>query len=96
MKFNINKTYLISIGTRQQLNKVVDPFSVVKTLDNDISQSDTVWNLGLIFESSLIVISAFASTFHKYANLVSMMNVIYICFVIINFVNGSNNIGSFD
>ena len=49
LKFNIDKTDLIIIDTKQ-LNKIVDYFSV-KTLGNDTLQSYTVWNLYVIFNS---------------------------------------------
>ena len=50
LKLNSNKTEFIIIGTKQQRNKLSNHFPV-KLLDNDISPSDSVRNLGVIFDS---------------------------------------------
>ena len=50
-KANADKTDLIIIGTKQQRNKIVD-YVPVKILGNNISPSDTVWNLGVVFDSN--------------------------------------------
>ena len=54
---NSNKTEFIIIGTKQQRHKLSNHFPV-KLLDNDISPSDSVRNLGVIFDSDF--------SFHKY------------------------------
>ena len=48
LKLNVDKTYQIIIGTKQQQNKIVDYFPI-KILGNDISPSNTVRNLGVVF-----------------------------------------------
>ena len=50
LKLNPDKTYLIIIGTKQQRNKVINHFPV-KVLGSDTFPSDTVRNLGVIFDS---------------------------------------------
>ena len=50
LKLNPDKTYLIIIGTKQQRNKVINHFPV-KLLGSDTFPSDTVRNLGVIFDS---------------------------------------------
>ena len=50
LKLNSNKTEFIIIGTKQQRRKLSNHFPV-KLLDNDISPSDSVRNLGVIFDS---------------------------------------------
>ena len=50
LKLNPYKTYLIIIGTKQQRNKVINHFPV-KLLGSDTFPSDTVRNLGVIFDS---------------------------------------------
>ena len=57
LKLNSNKTEFIIIGTKQQRHKLSDHFPV-KLLDNDISPSDSVRNLGVIFDSDF--------SFHKH------------------------------
>ena len=57
LKRNVKKTDLIIIGTKQQRNKIVDYFPI-KILGNDTSLSDTVWNLGVVFDSDF--------SFHQY------------------------------
>ena len=57
LKLNSNKTELIIIGTKQQRHKLSNHFPV-KLLDNDISPSDSVRNLGVIFDSDF--------SFHKH------------------------------
>ena len=57
LKLNSNKTEFIIIGTKQQRNKLSNHFPV-KLLDNDISPSDSVRNLGVIFDSDF--------SFHKH------------------------------
>ena len=54
---NSNKTEFIIIGTKQQRHKLSNHFPV-KLLDNDISPSDSVRNLGVIFDSDF--------SFHKH------------------------------
>ena len=56
LKLNSNKTEFIIIGTKQQRHKLSNHFPV-KLLDNDISPSDSVRNLGVIFDSDF--------SFHK-------------------------------
>ena len=53
LKFDADKTDLIIIGTK----KIVDYFPV-KILSNDISPSETVRNLGVVFDSNF--------SFHQY------------------------------
>jgi len=50
LKFNVDTTDLIIIGIKQQRNKIVD-YSPVKLRGNDASPSDTVRNLGVVFDS---------------------------------------------
>ena len=57
IKLNSNKTEFIIIGTKQQIHKLSNHFSV-KLLDNDIYPSDSVRNLGVIFDSDF--------SFHKH------------------------------
>ena len=56
LKLNSNETEFIIIGTEQQRHKLSNHFPV-KLLDNDISPSDSVRNLGVIFDSDF--------SFHK-------------------------------
>ena len=65
LKLIVDKTDLIITGTKQQRNKTVDYFPV-KILGNDTSPSQTVQNLGVVFDR----------TFQKYANHVSIIYVI--------------------
>ena len=58
LKLNYNKTEFIIIGTKQQRHKLSNHFPV-KLLDNDISPSDSVRNLGVIFDSDF----SFTNTF---------------------------------
>ena len=57
LKLNSNKTEFIIIGTKQQRHKLSNHFPF-KLLDNDISPSDNVRNLGVIFDSDF--------SFHKH------------------------------
>ena len=57
LKLNSDKTEFIIIGTKQQRQKLSNHFPV-KLLDNDISPSDSVRNLGVIFDSDF--------SFHKH------------------------------
>ena len=50
LKLNSDKTEFIIIGTKQQRHKLSNHFPV-KLLDNNISPSDSVRNLGVIFDS---------------------------------------------
>ena len=50
LKLNPDKTDLIIIGTKQQRNKVINHFPV-KLLGSDTFPSDTVRNLGVVFDS---------------------------------------------
>ena len=50
LKLNPDKTDLIIIGTKQQRNRVINHFPV-KLLGSDTFPSDTVCNLGVIFDS---------------------------------------------
>ena len=50
LKLNPDKTDLIIIGTKQQRNRVINHFPV-KLLGSDTFLSDTVRNLGVIFDS---------------------------------------------
>ena len=51
LKLNVDNTDIIITGTKQQRNKTVDYFPV-KILGNDTSPSDTVRNLGVVFDSN--------------------------------------------
>ena len=51
-KLNSDKTEFIIIGTKQQRHKLSNHFPV-KLLDNDICPSDSVRNLGVVFDSCL-------------------------------------------
>ena len=59
LQFNSDKTEFIIIGTKQQRHKLSYHLPV-KLLDNDISPSDIVCNLGVIFDSDFI--------FHKHVS----------------------------
>ena len=59
IKLNSDKTEFIIIGTKQQRHKLSNHFPV-KLLDNDISSSDSVRNLGVIFDSDF--------SFHKHVS----------------------------
>ena len=50
LKLNPNKTNLIVFGTKQQRNRVISHFSV-KLLGSDTFPSDTVRNLGIVFDN---------------------------------------------
>ena len=50
LKLNPDKTNLIIIGTKQQRNRVINHFPV-KLLGSDTFPSDTVCNLGVVFDS---------------------------------------------
>ena len=58
-KLNSDKTEFIIIGTKQQRHKLSNHFPV-KLLDNDISPSDSVRNLGVVFDSDF--------SFHKHVS----------------------------
>ena len=57
LKLNSNKTEFNIIGTKQLRHKLSNHFPV-KLLDNDISPSDSVRNLGVIFDNDF--------SFHKH------------------------------
>ena len=59
LKLNSDKTEFIIIGTKHQRQKLSNHFPV-KLLDNDISPSDSVRNLGVIFDSDF--------SFHKHVS----------------------------
>ena len=59
LKLNSDKTEFIIIGTKQQRQKLSNHFPV-KLFDNDISPSDSVRNLGVIFDSDF--------SFHKHVS----------------------------
>ena len=59
LKLNSDKTEFIIIGTKQQRHKLSNHFAV-KLLDNDITPSDSVRNLGVIFDSDF--------SFHKHVS----------------------------
>ena len=59
LKLNSDKTEFISIGTKQQRHKLSNHFPV-KLLDSDITPSDSVRNLGVIFDSDF--------SFHKHVS----------------------------
>ena len=59
LKLNSDKTDFIMIGTKQQRHKLSIHFPV-KLLDNDIIPSDSVRNLGVIFDSDF--------SFHKHVS----------------------------
>ena len=48
LKLNPDKTDLIIIGTKQQRNRVIS--NLVKLLGSDTFRSDTVRNLGVVFD----------------------------------------------
>ena len=50
LKLNPDKTDLIIIGTKQQRNKVMSHFPL-KLLGSDTFPSDTVCNVGVVFDS---------------------------------------------
>ena len=52
LKLNSDKTECIIIGIKQQRHKLSNHFPV-KLLDNDKSPSDSVRNVGVIFDSDL-------------------------------------------
>ena len=54
LKLTIDKTYMIINGINQQGNKIVDYFPV-KMIGNDTPYSDTVRNLGVVFDSRFSV-----------------------------------------
>ena len=51
LKLNPDNTYLIIIGTKQQGNRVISHFPV-KLIGSDTFPSDTVCNLGVVFDSN--------------------------------------------
>ena len=59
LKLNSDKTEFIIIGTKQQRHKLSNHFPV-NLLDNDITPSDSVRNLGVIFDSDF--------SFHKHVS----------------------------
>ena len=59
LKLNSAKTEFIIIGTKQQRHKLSNHFPV-KLLDNDITPSDSVRNLGVTFDSDF--------SFHKHVS----------------------------
>ena len=54
LKLNSDKTEIIIIGTKQQRHKLYNHFPV-KLLDNNICPSDSVRNLGVVFDSDFSV-----------------------------------------
>ena len=66
LKLNSDKTEFTIIGTKQQRHKLSNHFPV-KLLDNDICLSDSVRNLGVVFDSDF--------RFHKHVSNIY----IYIC-----------------
>ena len=60
LKLNSGKTEFIIIGTKQQRHKLSSTHFPVKLLDNDIAPSDSVRNLGVIFDSDF--------SFHKHVS----------------------------
>ena len=59
LKLNSDKTEFIIIGTKQQRHKLSNHFPV-KLLENDICPSDSVRNLGVVFDSDF--------SFHKHVS----------------------------
>ena len=59
LKLNSDKTEFIIIGTKQQRDQLSNHFPV-KLLDNDICPSDSVRNLGVVFDSEF--------SFHKHVS----------------------------
>ena len=59
LKLNSDKTEFIIIGTKRQRHKLSNHFPV-KLLDNDICPSDSVRNLGVVFDSDF--------SFHKHVS----------------------------
>ena len=59
LKLNSDKTEFIIIGTKEQRHKPFNHFPV-KLLDNDICPSDSVRNLGVVFDSDF--------SFHKHVS----------------------------
>ena len=59
LKLNSDKTEFIIIGIKQQRHKLSNHFPV-KLLDNDICPSDSVCNLGVVFDSDF--------SFHKHVS----------------------------
>ena len=59
LKLNSDKTEFIIIGTKQQRHKPFNHFPL-KLLDNDICPSDSVRNLGVVFDSDF--------SFHKHVS----------------------------
>ena len=57
LKLNVDQTYIIIIGTKQQRNKSVDYFPI-NILGNDTSPPESVRNLGVVFDSNF--------SFHQY------------------------------
>ena len=60
LKLNYDKTKFIIIGTKGQRHKLSNHFPV-KLLDNDICPSDSVRNLGVVFDSDF--------SFHKHVSI---------------------------
>ena len=56
-KLNPDKTDLIVIGPKQQRNRVINHFPV-KLLGSDTFPSDTVCNLGVVFDSHISISTA--------------------------------------
>ena len=59
LKLNSDKAEFITIGTKRQRHKLSNHFPV-KLLDNDICPSDSVRNLGVVFDSNF--------SFHKHVS----------------------------
>ena len=64
LKLNSDKTEFIIIGTKRQRHKLSNHFPV-KLLDNDICPSDSVRNLGVVFDSDF--------SFHKHVSNMQVM-----------------------
>ena len=70
LKLNPDKTDLIIIGTKQQRNRVINHFPV-KLPGSDTFPSDTVHNLGVVFDSDF--------NFHQYISQVCKSCFYHIC-----------------
>ena len=68
LKLNYDKTEFVIIGTKQQRHKLSNHFPV-KLLDNDITPSDSVRNLSVIFESDF--------SFHKHVSAIICKSCFY-------------------
>ena len=64
LKLNPDKTDLIIIGTKQRRNRVIS--SLVKLLGSDTFRSDTVCNLGVVFDRNVNFCQHFLCFYHKH------------------------------